>query len=130
MDIYDMLENGMSVEEIKAEVDKVAELHKQDKEQEAAAKEENIRYAAEDLYESLINYIEATGDVDAEILESEGFKENLMKVIDDFRDQLKAYAALVSWFKDFTDLDNEEKEKEKDHKEDDNDLKDLISKYF
>lgn len=128
MDIYDMLEEGMSVEEIKAEVDKVAALHKQDKEQELAAKEENIRFAAEDLYESLINYLEATGDVDAEILESEGFKENLMKVIDDFRDQLKAYAVLVSWFKDFADP--YEGKKERDHKEDDNDLKDLISKYF
>ena len=126
MDIYDMLEKGMSVEEIKAEVDKVAELHKQDKEQEAAAKEENIRYAAEDLYESLINYIEATGDVDSDILDSDSFKKSLMKVIDDFREQLKVYAALTPWFKSFTDPCKKDKKDE----EEENALKYFASTFF
>ena len=91
MDIYEMLEKGMTADEIKAEVDKTAALYKEDQESE---KEENYNFAKEDLHDSMINFLDATGEVDPEILKSEAFDKSVYDIIDDFREQLNLYSKL------------------------------------
>lgn len=97
MDIYEMLENGMTADEIKAEVDKTAALYKEDQE---AEKEKEMNYAKEDLYDAMINFLDASGEVDPKTLESENFQKMLREIIDDFKDQLRFYSKLTNAFKE------------------------------
>ena len=96
MDIYEMLENGMTADEIKAEVDKTAALYKEDQEEK---KEKEMNYAKEDLYDAIINFLDASGKVDPKTLESEKFQQMVKDTIDDFEDQLSFYSKLTNTFK-------------------------------
>lgn len=96
MDIYEMFKNGMTADEIKAEVDKTAALYKEDQE---AEREEEMNYAKEDLYDAMINFLDTSGEVDPKTLESENFQKMLREIIDDFRDELKFYSKLTKAFK-------------------------------
>ena len=97
MDIYEMFKNGMTADEIKAEVDKTAALYKEDQE---AEREEEMKYAKEDLYDAMINFLDASGEVDSKTLKSETFQKMLREIIDDFKDQLGFYSKLTSAFKE------------------------------
>ena len=97
MDIYEMLEKGMSVDEIKAEVDKTAALYKEDQE---AEREKNLAYAKEDLHDALVSFLNATGYVDDELLKSKSFQEDLEAAIDNLCEDLKMYSKLAAMFKD------------------------------
>lgn len=97
MDIYEMFQNGMTADEIKAEVDKTAALYKEDQE---AEREKEMKYAKEDLYEAMINFLDASGEVDPKTLKSEKFQKMLREIIDDFKDQLGFYSKLTSAFKE------------------------------
>lgn len=97
MDIYEMLEKGMTVDEIKAEVDKTAALYKEDQE---AEKEKELAYAKEDLHDALVNFLDATGHVDNDLLKSKSFQEELDAAIDNLCEELKIYSKLTAMFKD------------------------------
>lgn len=97
MDIYEMLEKGMTVDEIKSEVDKTAALYKEDQESE---REKELAYAKEDLRDSLMNFLEATGYVDAEVLKDEKFQKDLDTAIGNLCEELKLYSTLAEMFKD------------------------------
>ena len=97
MDIYEMLEKGMSVDEIKAEVDKTAALYREDQE---AEKNEELEWAKVELCDAILNFLEASGDVDPELLASKSLKDNLMDVIEDFKDQLKMYSEISKIFEE------------------------------
>ena len=118
MDIYEMLEKGMTIDEIKSEVDKAAALYKEDQESE---KEELLNYAKEDLRDSIINFLEATGEVDPETLKDEKFKETVEKTINDFKDQLTAFNKLTKLFQE---------DQPKTVKVESRDLKDLARLFF
>ncbi len=97
MDIYEMLEKGMTVDEIKAEVDKTAALYKEDQE---AEKEKELAYAKEDLHDALVNFLDATGYVDTNFLSGEKFQKDLDTAIDNLCEELKIYSKLAEMFKD------------------------------
>lgn len=97
MDIYEMLEKGMTADEIKAEVDKTAALYKEDQE---AEKEKELAYAKEDLHDALINFLDATGHVDSDILNDKKFQEELDTAIDNLCEELKMYSKLTTLFRD------------------------------
>lgn len=95
MDIYELLEKGLTVDEIKAEVDKAAELYKEDQE---SKKEEALAYAKEDLHDALVNFLDATGYVDNDLLKSKSFQEQLDAAIDNLCEELKIFSKFAATF--------------------------------
>lgn len=97
MDIYEMLEKGMTVDEIKAEVDKTAALYKEDQE---AEREETLAYAKDNLRDALTDFLVDTGYVDTDFLNSEKFQKDLGTAIDNLCEELKLYSKLAAMFED------------------------------
>lgn len=95
MDIYELLEKGLTVDEIKAEVDKAADLYKEDQE---AKKEEALAYAKEDLHDALVNFLDATGYVDNDLLKSKSFQKELDTAINNLCEELKIFSKLAATF--------------------------------
>lgn len=96
MDIYEMLENGMTVDEIKAEVDKTAAIYKEDQE---AEQTEALAWAKEDLYDAIMNFLGACDNISHEILEKKEFQNSVRDAIDSFEEQLGLYSKITELIK-------------------------------